>query len=125
MFSFFKSKKEKLDPDVYRETIITQLKEDGFDPKWLDDLMPDEAGLKVDRVFKMLHHFKLDPRQATKAIEVATHFYNKTKEEAEADGWPLRHTDKVPAEYTRQECYLLEQLTDAITVILKKKKTNN
>ena len=95
---------------------------DGFDPKWLDELLPHPEDIKVERFFTMLQKRGLEPAEAAKAIEIGTHFYNQKKADAGDADWPLQYTDKVPNDYSRQECYYLEQMVDSAAAVIKKRK---
>jgi len=122
MFSFFKRKRSKLEPEIYMEETKTALMTDGFDPKWLNELLPHPEDVKVGRFFTMLQKRGLEPNEAAKAIGLGTHYYNQKKGEAGEADWPLQYTDKVPKDYSRQECYYLEQMVDAATAVIKKRK---
>ena len=122
MFSIFKRKRSKLEPAAYMEETKTALKDEGFDPEWLNDLLPHSEDVKVERFFTMLQKRGLEPGEAAKAIGLGTHFYNQKKDGAEKSDWPLQYTDKVPKDYSRQECYYLEQMVDSATTVIKKRK---
>jgi len=121
MLGLSKRKKIDMNPMDYRKAVIRILKEDGFNPVWLNSLLPGGT-VKVDRLYSMLQAKELDPPEAAKAIEVGTHFFNEKKEKSEESDWPLKYTDKIPDEYSRKECYYLEQITEAVTRIVKKRK---
>lgn len=122
MLSFFKRKGSKLEPDAYKKETKTALKGDGFDPKWLNELLPHPEGVKLERFFTMLQKRGLEPKEAAKAIGLGTHFYNQKKADAAESDWPLQYTDEVPPEYSRQECFYLEQMVDSAKAIIKKRK---
>ena len=122
MLRFFKRKISKLEPEAYKEETKAALMTDGFDPKWLDELLPDREDIKVERFFTMLQKRGLEPVEAAKAIGLGTHFYNQKKAEAGESDWPLQYTDKVPPEYSRQECFYLEQMVDSAKAVIKKRK---
>ena len=124
MLRFLKRKRSKLEPKDYMQETKAKLTADGFDPKWLDEVLLHPEDIKMDRFFTMLQKRGLEPSEAAKTIELGTHFFNQKKADAEKSGWPLEYTDKVPPEYSRRECYYLEQMVDsAKTVIKKRKKT--
>ncbi|MDT8318263.1 MAG: hypothetical protein RQ824_09800 [bacterium] len=122
MLGFFKRKRSKLEPEVYMAETRTALICDGFDPKWLSELLPHPEGIKLERFFTMLRKRGLEPAEAAKAIGLGTHFYNQKKGKAGEGDWPLQYTDKVPEDYSRQECYYLEQMVDAATAVIKNRK---
>ena len=122
MLRFLKRKRSKLEPDAYMEETKAALIADGFDPKWLDELLPDREDIKVERFFTMLQKRGLEPVEAAKAIELGTHFYNQKKADAGESDWLLQYTDKVPPEYSRQECFYLEQMVDSAKAVIKKRK---
>ena len=122
MLNIFKRKRSNLEPAAYRKETKTALKGDGFDPKWLNDLLFHPQGVKVQRFFAMLQERGLEPSEAAKAIGLGTHYYNQKKAEAEESDWPLQYTDKVPEDYSRQECYYLEQMVDSSKAVIKKRK---
>jgi hypothetical protein len=122
MLSFFKRKKNKLEPVAYMEETKTALLTDGFDPKWLDEILPHPENIKLERFFDMLQKRGLEPVEAAKAIGLGTHFYNKKKAKAAESDWPLQYTDKVPPEYSRQECFYLEQMVESAKAVIKKRK---
>jgi len=105
----------------YRKAVNKILKEDGFNPIWLNSLLPENAA-KLDRLYGMLQAKELEPSEAAKAIEVGTHFFNEHKDDAGKADWPLKYTDKIPDEYSKKECFYLEQVTEAVTKIIKKRK---
>lgn len=122
MLSFFKRKGSKLEPDAYKKETKAALIKDAFDPKWLDELLPHPEGVKLERFFDMLQKRGLEPGEAAKAIGLGTHFYNQKKADAAESDWPLQYTDKVPEDYSRQECYYLEQMVDSSKAVIKKRK---
>lgn len=122
MLKIFKRKKSKLEPEAYMEETKAALMTDGFDPKWLDEILPHQDNIKVERFFDMLQKRGLEPVEAAKAIGLGTHFYNQKKVDAGEADWPLQYTDKVPPEYSRQECYFLEQMVDSAKAVIKKRK---
>lgn len=121
MLGLFKDKKSDIHPLDYRKAVIKKLKEDGFSPQWLNSLLPNDK-VKLDRLYNMLQAKGLNSDEAAKAVEVGTHYFNERKDEAENKDWPLKYTDKIPDEYTRRECFFLEQITEAVTKIVKKRK---
>ena len=122
MLGFFKRKKNKLEPGAYMKETKTALISDGFDPKWLNKLLPHPKNLKIERFFDMLQKRGLEPQEAAKAIGLGTHFYNQKKGESGEADWPLQYTDEVPPEYSRQECFYLEQMVDSAKAVIKKRK---
>ena len=122
MLRFFKRKKSKLEPEAYMEETKAALLTDGFEPKWLDELLPHPEDIKMERFFTMLQERGLEPVEAAKAIELGTHFYNQKKVDAGESDWPLQYTDEIPPEYSRQECYFLEQMVDSAKAVIKKRK---
>lgn len=124
MFGFLKGKSKKMVLHDYREAVNNILEKDGFDPLWLNSLLPDNP-VKLDRLYHMLQTKGLEPEKGAKAIEVGTHLFNRKKEEAAGEDWPLKYTDKVPSEYRREECFFLEQVTEAVTTILGKNKKSS
>jgi hypothetical protein len=70
----------------------------------------------------MLQKRGQEPAEAAKAIEIGTHLYNQKKADAEESGWPLQYTDKVPPDYSDQECFYLEQMVDSVAAVIKKRK---
>ena len=122
MLNIFKRKRSNLEPAAYMKETRTALKGDGFDPKWLNDLLSHPEGVKVERFFDMLQKRGLEPGEAAKAIGLGTHFYNQKKADAAESDWPLQYTDKVPEDYSRQECYYLEQMVDSSKAVIKKRK---
>lgn len=121
MFGFLRNKKVKISPVEYRKAVNKALEEDGFETSWLNLLLPGND-LKIDRLYYMLQIEGLEPLDAAKAIEVGTHFFNEKKEEAGKSGWPLKYTDKIPHEYSKEECYYLEMVAESVRLILQKKK---
>ena len=121
MMDLLKRKKNDMHPIDYRKAVIKNLKDDGFSPQWLNSLLPNNT-VKLDRLYNMLQSKGLESGEAAKAIEVGTHYFNERKDEAEKSDWPLKYTDKIPEEYTRKECYYLEQITEAVTKVVKKRK---
>ncbi len=122
MLRFFKHKRSNLEPETYMEETKAALMTDGFDPKWLNELLPHPEDIKVERFFTMLQERGLEPVEAAKAIGLGTHFYNQKKAEAGESDWPLQYTDEVPPEYSRQECFYLEQMVDSAKAVIKKRK---
>ena len=121
MLKFF-TRYNKKKRETFSKEVRDVLKDHDFDPAWLDEMLSHSKDVKVDRMFLMLMKRRLTPEEAAKAIEVGTHFYNKKREEAQEKNWPLQYTDMVPKEYTREECFYLEQLVDSSAAVKEKRK---
>lgn len=120
MFGF--GKKKQSDPATFMRDVLLELEKDGFQPLWLEELLPDPSHMKVGRVFSLLHRQGLSAKGAALTIELATQFFNQNEKQAEEAGWPLEHTDSVPDGYSRREAYFLEHIADAVMAVKQREK---
>ena len=72
----------------YAMAFAGSLREDEYDPNWLDFFLPDDEDRKVNGLVKTFVVQGLSPEEAAFCVKKGTSVYNKTIDAQEAVGWP-------------------------------------
>lgn len=86
----------------------------GFSSAWMKELFPENTENKFERLFVMFDRLGFSGEDAAMAIREATAEFQKHKEDAEKNGWPLKYPAALTADFTEPEAYFIEKLAGAV-----------
>jgi len=86
----------------------------GFSSTWMREFFPEDTESKFDRIFLMFQRLGFSGEEAAVAIKEATGEFQRNKQEAKKNGWPLKYPATLTEDFTKPEAYFIEQLASTV-----------